>query len=165
MPQLIAAPTRVEAAGTLPKLIDEYVGCVNSGNTNVSIAHMRSPGSWLEPGQRPEFDEFTVVLKGLLRVEFEGGTLDVEAGQEVSAILCKRFSGCVCILRSVPENRLLAHPAGAARRESILPERRAARKGARFWRGVSGPLCASTVLAPTAISTGGAGGVSGSSCW
>ncbi|QOY86310.1 cupin domain-containing protein [Paludibaculum fermentans] len=83
MPQLIAAPTRIESAGTLPKLIDEYVGCVNSGDPAVSVAHMRSPGGWLEPGQRPDFDEFTVVLKGMLRVEFEGGALDVEAGQAV----------------------------------------------------------------------------------
>ncbi|MGC4053337.1 MAG: hypothetical protein QM757_28880 [Paludibaculum sp.] len=65
MPQLIAAPTRVEAAGTPPKLIDEYIGAVNTGNTKTSIAHMRSPGGWQEPGQRPEFDEFTVVLKGI----------------------------------------------------------------------------------------------------
>lgn len=86
MPQLIVAPTRVEAAGTLPKLIDEYVGCVNSGDTRVSVAHMRSPGGWQEPGQRPEFDEFTVVLNGMLRVEFEGGTLDVEAGQAVHTL-------------------------------------------------------------------------------
>lgn len=83
MPKLIAAPTRIEAAGTLPKLIDEYVGCVNSGETRLSVAHMRSPGGWAEPGQRPDFDEFTIVLKGTLRVEFEGGTLDVEAGQAI----------------------------------------------------------------------------------
>ncbi|MBN9663102.1 MAG: cupin [Acidobacteria bacterium] len=86
MPKLIAAPTRIEAAGTLPKLIDEYVGCVNSGDSKVSVAHMRSPGGWQEPGQRPEFDEFTVVLNGMLRVEFEGGTLDVEAGQAVHTL-------------------------------------------------------------------------------
>src|SRR6201991_3115790 len=83
MPTLIAAPTRVEAAGNKPKLIDEYIGRVNSAHEKVSIAHMRSPGGWLEPGQTPEFDEFTVVLKGLLRVEHSGGAMDVRVGQAV----------------------------------------------------------------------------------
>lgn len=83
MPRLIAAPTRIEAAGNKPKLIDEYIGRVNSGQAQVSVAHMRSPGGWQEPGQRPEFDEFTIVLRGVLRVEFEGGSLDVLAGQAV----------------------------------------------------------------------------------
>lgn len=83
MPKLIEGPTRVEAAGTLPKLIDEYVGRVNTGDSSVSIAHMRSPGGWQEPGQRPEFDEYTVVLRGAVRVEFEGGEMDVRAGQAV----------------------------------------------------------------------------------
>jgi mannose-6-phosphate isomerase-like protein (cupin superfamily) len=85
MPTLIAAPTRVEAAGNKPKLIDEYIGRVNSGHERVSIAHMRSPGGWLEPGQKPEFDEFTVVLRGRLRVEHSGGAMDVHAGQAVLA--------------------------------------------------------------------------------
>jgi ethanolamine utilization protein EutQ (cupin superfamily) len=85
MPILIAAPTRVEAAGNKPKLIDEYVGRVNSGHDGVSIAHMRSPGGWLEPGQKPAFDEFTVVLRGTLQVEHSGGTMDVQAGQAVLA--------------------------------------------------------------------------------
>ena len=85
MPTLIAAPARVEAAGNKPKLIDEYVGRVNSAHEQVSIAHMRSPGGWVEPGQKPEFDEFTVVLKGTLRVEHEGGMMDVRAGQAVIA--------------------------------------------------------------------------------
>ena len=67
------------------KLIDEYVGRVNSGTTAVSVAHMRSPGGWQEPGQTPEFDEFTVVLKGRLRVEYPDGNLEVEAGQAVIA--------------------------------------------------------------------------------
>lgn len=80
---MIESPTRVEAAGTLPKLIDEYVGRVNTGHGNVSIAHMRSPGGWQEPGQRPEFDEFTLVLRGVVHVEFEGGKLEVRAGQAV----------------------------------------------------------------------------------
>ena len=68
MPTLIAQPTRIEAAGNKPKLIDEYVGRVNSRSEQVSIAHMRSPGGWVEPGQTPEFEEYTVVLRGLLRV-------------------------------------------------------------------------------------------------
>jgi len=83
MPTLIAKPTRIEAAGNKPKLIDEHIGRVNSGTSAVSVAHMRSPGGWLEPGQTPEFDEFTVVLRGVLRVEHAGGSLDVAAGQAV----------------------------------------------------------------------------------
>lgn len=85
MPTLIASPSRVTAAGNKPKLIDEYVGRVNSGTSALSVAHMRSPGGWVEPGQRPDFDEFTVVLRGTLRVEHEGGSLDVSAGQAVVA--------------------------------------------------------------------------------
>lgn len=85
MPKLIAAPTRITAAGNKPKLIDEYVGHVNSAESRLSIAHMRSPGGWVEPGQTPEFDEFTVVLKGTLRVAHKAGTLDVAAGQAVVA--------------------------------------------------------------------------------
>jgi mannose-6-phosphate isomerase-like protein (cupin superfamily) len=85
MPTLIEKPSRIEAAGNKPKLIDEYIGRKNSGTGAASVAHMRSPGGWQEPGQRPEFDEFTVVLRGLLRVEFEGGALDVRAGQAVIA--------------------------------------------------------------------------------
>ena len=83
MPTLIEKPTRIEAAGTKPKLIDEYVGRVNSATEATSVAHMRSPGGWEEPGQRPDFDEFTVVLRGALRVEHEGGALVVRAGQAV----------------------------------------------------------------------------------
>ena len=83
MPELIQSPSRVEAAGTKPKLIDEYVGRVNSGEERVSIAHMQSPAGWLEPGQRPDFDEYTLVLEGVLRVEYEGGALVVGAGQAV----------------------------------------------------------------------------------
>ena len=85
MPTFIASPTRVEAAGNKPKLIDEYVGRVNSATSATSVAHMRSPGGWQEPGQTPEFDEFTVVLRGTLRVEHRGGSLDVHAGQAVIA--------------------------------------------------------------------------------
>lgn len=85
MPTLISVPTRIEAAGNKPKLIEEYIGRVNSGTDAASIAHMHSPQGWQEPGQRPEFDEFTVVLRGKLRVEHETGTLDVAAGQAVIA--------------------------------------------------------------------------------
>src|SRR5262245_40273030 len=85
MPTLIAAPARVESAGNRPKLIDEYVGRVNTGHAQVSLAHMRSPGGWSEPGQTPDFDEFTVVLRGLLRVTHRQGVLDVRAGQAVVA--------------------------------------------------------------------------------
>lgn len=83
MPKLIESPTRIEAAGNKPKLIDEYIGRVNSGASHVSVAHMRSPAGWLEPAQTPEFEEITVVLKGLLRVEHSAGHLDVAAGQAV----------------------------------------------------------------------------------
>jgi ethanolamine utilization protein EutQ (cupin superfamily) len=83
MPTLIDSPSRVEAAGTKPKLIDEYVGHVNTGEGRVSVAHMRSPAGWVEPGQRPDFDEYTLVLAGALRVEHEGGALDVAPGQAV----------------------------------------------------------------------------------
>ena len=82
MPTL-TTPTRVTAAGNKPKLIDEYAGRASTGTSDVSVAHMRSPGGWQEPGQRPEFREVTVVLKGLLRVEYEGGVLEVRAGQGV----------------------------------------------------------------------------------
>jgi ethanolamine utilization protein EutQ len=82
-PVLIECPARITAAGTKPKLIDEYVGRVNSATEALSVAHMRSPGGWIEPGQTPDFDEYTVVLKGLLRVEHAGGAVDVRAGQAV----------------------------------------------------------------------------------
>ena len=85
MPTLIPQPTRIQAAGNKPKLIDEYIGRVNSKTSAASVAHMRSPHGWVEPGQTPEFDEFTIVLKGLLRVEHKGGALDVRGGQAVVA--------------------------------------------------------------------------------
>lgn len=85
MPERIEEPNRVTAAGEPPKLIDEYVGRVNTGESRVSVAHMRSPSGWSEPGQRPEFDELTVVLHGTLVVEHEGGTFEVHAGQAVHA--------------------------------------------------------------------------------
>lgn len=83
MPSLIERPTRITAAGNKPKLIDEHVGRVNTASPELSLAHMRSPGGWQEPGQRPEFTEYTLVLRGRLRVEHEGGALDVRAGQAV----------------------------------------------------------------------------------
>ena len=83
MPTLIASPTIIEAAGNLPKRIEEYAGRVNSGHGAVSVARMVSPEGWVEPGQRPEFEEITVVLRGLLTVEHEGGALEVRAGQAV----------------------------------------------------------------------------------
>src|SRR5580765_4584002 len=83
MPTLISTPTRITAAGNKPKIIEEYIGRVNSGESRLSIAHMRSPGGWVEPGQTPEFDEFTIVLKGALRVTHKDGVVDVKAGQTV----------------------------------------------------------------------------------
>jgi ethanolamine utilization protein EutQ len=85
MPTLIQHATRITAAGNKPKLIDEYIGRVNSQTSGVSVAHMRSPRGWEEPGQTPEFDEFTIVLKGMVRVRHKGGEIDVTAGQAVVA--------------------------------------------------------------------------------
>lgn len=85
MPTLIAKPTRIEAAGNKPKLIDEFVGRVNTGHQRISVAQMRSPAGWEEPGQTPEFDEYTIVLRGRLRVRHEQGSLEVAAGQAVIA--------------------------------------------------------------------------------
>jgi ethanolamine utilization protein EutQ len=85
MPTLIAKPTRIQAAGNKHKLIDEYIGRVNSQTTSASVAHMRSPAGWIEPGQTPAFDEFTIVLEGTLRLEHESGNLEVNAGQAVIA--------------------------------------------------------------------------------
>jgi mannose-6-phosphate isomerase-like protein (cupin superfamily) len=83
MPRLIASPAIVMAAGNKPKRIEEFVGRVNSGHSAVSVARMTSPGGWQEPGQRPAFEEVTVVLRGRLRVESEDGVLDVGEGQAV----------------------------------------------------------------------------------
>lgn len=85
MPELIESPTIIQAAGTKPKRIEEYAGRVNSGHGDVSVARMVSPPGWEEPGQRPEFEEITVVLDGVLNVEFEGGAFEVGAGQAVIA--------------------------------------------------------------------------------
>ena len=83
MPTLVESPSTVEAAGNKPKIIREFVGRVNTDTERASVAHMQSPGGWVEPGQTPEFREITVVLKGQLRVEHKGGTLDVRAGQAI----------------------------------------------------------------------------------
>jgi quercetin dioxygenase-like cupin family protein len=83
MPQLIATPTKIPVPGN--KIVDEYIGRVNSGDTQASVAHMRSPAGWSEPGQRPDFDEYTVVLKGKMRVEHESGVTDVQTGQAIIA--------------------------------------------------------------------------------
>ena len=85
MPRLIERPTVVQAAGNKPKQIQEFVGRVNTGHDGVSVARMVSPGGWVEPGQRPEFEEVTLVLRGMVRVEHEGGAIDVRAGQAVVA--------------------------------------------------------------------------------
>ena len=85
MPELIEEPVRVEAAGEPPKLIDEFAGRASNGEERVSVARMRSPAGWSEPGQRPEFDEYTVVLAGALQVETENGTFEVRAGRGVLA--------------------------------------------------------------------------------
>ncbi|MET0510099.1 MAG: cupin [Thermoleophilaceae bacterium] len=83
MPEPIEQPVRVEAAGEPPKLIDEFAGRASTGEERVSVARMRSPAGWSEPGQRPEFDEYTIVLAGAMRVESEDGTLEVAAGQGI----------------------------------------------------------------------------------
>ena len=85
MPTFIPSPTRIEAAGNKPKIIEEFIGRVNSKDSRLSVARMRSPGGWVEPGQTPAFDEFTVVLAGMLRVTHRGGVIDVRAGQAVVA--------------------------------------------------------------------------------
>jgi mannose-6-phosphate isomerase-like protein (cupin superfamily) len=85
VPFLISTPTRVTAAGNKPKIIDEFIGRLNNGESRLSVARMRSPEGWVEPGQTPEFDEFTLVLSGTLRVTFKTGSLDVVAGQAVVA--------------------------------------------------------------------------------
>lgn len=83
MPRVVDQPVRINASGTSPKTIAEYVGRVATKQANVSVAHMESPQGWREPGQRPEFEEITVVLRGMLRVEHEAGQFDVSAGQAV----------------------------------------------------------------------------------
>jgi len=83
MPRLIAQPSRIQAVGNKVKIIDEYIGRVNSATKALSIAHMRSPEGWSEPGQKPEFDEYTVVLTGMVRVDHVNGHVDLYAGQAI----------------------------------------------------------------------------------
>lgn len=85
MPTLIEHSTRVQATGNLPKIIDEYIGRLNSQEGRISVAHMRSPAGWEEPGQTPEFEEYTIVLRGSLHVRHNGGILEVRAGQAIIA--------------------------------------------------------------------------------
>ena len=87
MPKLIESPTRIQATGNKPKLIDEFIGRVNSAESRLSVARMSSPSGWVEPGQTPEFDEFTIVLKGMLRVTHHDGAIDVRPGQ---AVVCAK---------------------------------------------------------------------------
>ena len=83
MPTIIKSPTKIEAAGNKPKIIKEFIGRVNSSTDQISIAKMQSPPGWKEPGQTPEFDEYTVVLKGMLRVETKDKSFDVKAGEAI----------------------------------------------------------------------------------
>lgn len=85
MPTLIEKPTRFTASGEEPKIIDEYIGTLTSQTSNVSIAHMKSPSGWTEPGQTPEFDVYNYILKGTLQVKHRGGVIDVKAGQAIIA--------------------------------------------------------------------------------
>jgi mannose-6-phosphate isomerase-like protein (cupin superfamily) len=85
MPTHIKSPSIIKAAGNKPKIIEEYIGRANSKTSDLSVARMKSPNGWVEPGQTPEFDEYTVVLKGMLRVTTHQGSVDVEAGQAVIA--------------------------------------------------------------------------------
>ena len=85
MPKIINSPTIIKSVGNKPKIIQEYIGLVNSKTKDVSIAHMQSPGGWQEPGQRPDFDEYTIVLDGSLKVETENNTLFVNKGEAIIA--------------------------------------------------------------------------------
>jgi len=85
VPEHVPAPARIEATGNKPKIIDEFIGRVTTGEERVSIARMRSPGGWIEPAQRPEFTEWTIVLRGRVRVEHDAGVMDVRAGEAVVA--------------------------------------------------------------------------------
>ena len=101
MPRLIECPTVIAAAGNKPKRIEEYVGRVNSGDARVSVARMVSPAGWVEPGQRPEFAEVTVVLEGVLRVEHEGGVLDVAAGRPIHETIATQGKGVIELLEAL----------------------------------------------------------------
>lgn len=83
MPKIIKSPTTIDSVGNKPKTINEFIGLVNSKTSSVSIAHMQSPGGWTEPGQRPDFDEYTIVLDGMLKVDTEGDTLFINTGEAI----------------------------------------------------------------------------------
>jgi mannose-6-phosphate isomerase-like protein (cupin superfamily) len=83
MPTLISSPSIIKAAGNKPKIIEEFIGRINTGTSDVSIARMKSPGGWVEPGQTPEFDEYTVILRGTLRVVTKTGSINITAGQAI----------------------------------------------------------------------------------
>src|SRR5258707_15352124 len=103
MPTLIPRPTRIQSAGNKPKLIDEYIGRVNSQTTSASVAHMRSPAGWIEPGQTPAFDEFTIVLKGTLRVEYQSGSMEVTTEQAVIAHAGEWIPACSVVISMEPD--------------------------------------------------------------
>ena len=147
MPRHIETPTVVQAAGNKPKQIQEFVGRVNSGHENASVARMVSPGGWVEPGQRPEFEEVTLVLRGMVRVEYEGGVLDVRAGQAVvtSAGEWIRYSSPepegAEVHRRVPARVLTLHGASRSRlRRASRPAHagRCERRNDRMWRTARG---------------------------
>ena len=98
MPKKINSPTTIKSAGNKPKTIHEYIGSVNTRTTNLSIAHMKSPSGWSEPGQRPDFDEYTIVLDGMLKVDTEGDTLFINTGEAIIV-----FAG-EWVRYSTPEN-------------------------------------------------------------
>lgn len=85
MPTHMKGPTVVQAVGNKPKIIEEFIGRVNSKTESISVARMKSPSGWIEPGQTPEFDEYTIVLRGMLRVNFRDGSMDVSAGEAIIA--------------------------------------------------------------------------------
>ena len=122
MPELIGEPTQVVAAGEPPKLIEEYVGRANTGDVRLSVAHMRSPAGWAEPGQRPEFDEFTIVLYGALVVDHEGGRMTIRAGQ---AYMPGRANGCATAARdpTAPSTSRSACPPSPRTRSTATTDR------------------------------------------
>ncbi len=95
----ITSPTKISAAGNKPKIIEEFFGRVNSNTNDISIARMKSPTGWIEPAQTPEFDEYTVVLKGMLRISCETGTMDIRAGEAFLAMRGER----ICYSTPEPE--------------------------------------------------------------
>lgn len=149
MPQLIDQPARITAAGNKPKVIEEFVGRASSGHDQLSVARMKSPGGWAEPPQRPEFQEISLVLAGCLRVEHEGGVLEVRAGQ---AVLCQPGEW---VRYSTPE------PDGARVRGDLPPRllahHRPPRSGRQPVAGHVGRLRGTLIIDTTITSTSDAG--------